>query len=153
LTHRIHLPTPLRRAGDLELERNRRSGRSFSLLLLRLQPGGRSRRARRVAYARLRSLAEQHLRPFDHVDVVPADGLLGVVAHDADVGDAERIGERLAAAVAGTGCAVAGVGAATYPADGLLLGHLVDRAMERLDAPASDAVTATAGVTGHGSGR
>jgi hypothetical protein len=137
LSDQIQLPTGLRRAGELELERNRRSGRHFSLILLRVGSDARWPRARRNAYVRLRSVADQHLRPFDAVDVAPSAGLLGIVAYDADASSATRIGDRVSTALVGAGGLVVGAGAATYPEDGLLLTHLVDRAARRLDGSGS----------------
>jgi hypothetical protein len=138
LSDQIQLPTCLRRAGELELERNRRSGRRFSLILLRVRSDVRWPRTRRNAYARLRSVADQHLRPFDAVDVAPSSGLLGIVAYDADASSATHIGDRLSTALVEAGGLVVGVGAATYPEDGLLLTHLVDRAARRLDGSGPD---------------
>jgi hypothetical protein len=138
VSDQIRLPTDLRRAGELELERNRRSGRRFSLILLRVGSDVRWPRARRNAYVRLCSVADQHLRPFDTVGVAPSAGLLGVVAHDADAPSAARIGDRVSSALVEAGGRVVGVGAATYPEDGLLLSHLVDRAARRLDGSGPD---------------
>jgi hypothetical protein len=141
VTDRIHLPSSLRRAGDLELERHRRSGRSFSLILLRLRPPGRAPGSRAVRRRRLRDRCAQHLRPFDAVDATPAADVVGIVTHDTDVAATALVVDRVAAELRCAGDEVLAVGSATFPSDGLLWSHLELRAAERLSGHGAPART------------
>lgn len=154
MSDRTHLLTSLRRAGNLELERHRRSGRSCSLVLLRLRPARRAPGARGARRRRLRARCRQHLRPFDAVDVSPAADLVGIVTHDTDEAATARVTDRLIAGLGLAGYEVVTVGSATFPSDGLLWSHLETRALERLiayeptignDAPDTDTTASTVG--------
>lgn len=127
------LPTPaLQRAAELELERARRSGRPFSLLLLQLRRTPRAPRRRASFSRRTTDTAAQYLRPFDSVGLADRSRRLVIVVPDADGEAASHILPRLGAALDVLGLKVTGAGTSTYPDDGLLLTHLVEHAMSRL---------------------
>jgi hypothetical protein len=141
------VPAELRRAGETELARCRRFGRSLSLLLVAPDRKGRRETSRLRAplrrstseIERLRDAVEPHVRAYDSVVVDAAEGQLAILLPDAAEDDVARLRSR----IAGLFDDPVRVGAATFPVHGAFIGDLVAHAHAGRDRTAAMAAAAS----------